>query len=51
MPKKWQEDENFLRWLQKMGYIRMEKSKIRLVMSGGLYLYMYEAWRGRGDED
>jgi len=45
-PKKWQEDESFLGWLIAQQYIRKEGSKIHCCMSGGVYLYMWEAWRG-----
>jgi hypothetical protein len=43
---RWQEDESFIKWLQEKGYVQVNNNKLHLVMSGGIYLYMWEAWRG-----
>ena len=42
---RWQNDAAFVAWLLSQEYIREENSKIHCCMSGGIYLYMYEAWR------
>jgi hypothetical protein len=43
---KWQKDEAFVAWLVAQQYARREQGKLHLCMSGGVYLYMYEAWFG-----
>ena len=46
MSQRWQDDKEFVSWLYHMGYSEPKNDKSpRLKMGGGIYLYMYEAWR------
>lgn len=42
---RWQFCKPFVDWLVEMNYIEVNDGKIREYMSGGVYLYMWEAWR------
>lgn len=41
LPKRWQDCEPFVAALKSRGYLTADN---RVVMSDGVYLYMYEAW-------
>jgi len=42
--KKWKSDGPFCRWLIKSGYARYSNSSLALCVSGGLVIYMWEAY-------
>jgi len=43
---KWINDHAFVQWLANRGYVEITENGIRMCMSGGVYLYMHEAWLG-----
>jgi len=45
LPGKWQDCDAFVCWLVAMKYLDEKK---RPCMSGGIYLYMWEAWTASG---
>jgi hypothetical protein len=44
MAKQWQNDEAFTRWLVLSRYARQEGGKVVPYLTGGVVLYMWEAW-------
>ena len=44
MVKQWQNDEAFTRWLVSSRYARQEGGKVVPYLTGGVVIYMWEAW-------
>ena len=42
---RWQDDKQFCQWLLQMQYAVEEKGNIKPYLSGGVVLYMHEAYR------
>lgn len=48
-PKRWQADHAFVLWMVQMQYAtRTEKGEPRSLVSEGVAIYMWEAWRAGG---
>lgn len=50
MTRRWQDDQDFVRFLDRMGYLVLDedgKTIEQVYLSAGLYLYMWEAWCSR----
>lgn len=47
---RWQDDKAFVQWLYQMEYAEKTPKGPSPRMSGGVVLYMYEAWRGALNE-
>ncbi len=43
--KKWRDDSGFCEWLASAEYVERKKHKIKNVISEGLAIYMWEAWK------
>jgi uncharacterized protein YpiB (UPF0302 family) len=41
---RWQEDKQFCKWLLEMQYAKEESGKLLSYLTGGVMLYMYEAY-------
>jgi len=41
---KWQDDEAFVQWLLEQQYAEKRDDKLHSFLSGGVVLYMHEAW-------
>ena len=41
---RWQDDDAYTGWLLENKYARMENDKISPYLTGGVVLYMHEAW-------
>lgn len=44
-PNRWQDCEPFVEWLVGMQYLKRTPKGVTVVMSDGIYLYMWEAWQ------